>query len=184
MSESEYRPKKKGPTKRQLAARTETLNVILRYWFHHLTALERLAVMFIYDRTLGWNKEWETITIEQFTKGVFGYCKDTDKFECFAAPFTRDRTRAQNVLKGLVEKGVIFRREIPNHPKGMIEYSLNIDWRVPPVPVPKRVVLINRRDPKRDRWVTLAERGTTMAEEWMRKYGWKLNQADDSEEES
>lgn len=119
------------PSKEQLKKRTELFNYIVRYWFHHLTALERLAVIFIYDRTWGWNKEWEEITVNQFTQGLVRCNEGT--WVSYAAPFSKDRTGAQKVIKRLVDKGVIFRRPVPNDSRGMIEYSLNIDWVIPDI---------------------------------------------------
>ncbi len=139
----EHPPNEERILSQDLYNRTEFLNEILRRWFHHLTALERLAVMFVYDRTCGWNKEWERITVNQFTQGVFGFDEEEGGFECYAAPFSKDRTGAQKVINRLIEKGAILRRDIPGDPKGCKEYSLNEDWDYPTIKVPARVVKMN-----------------------------------------
>jgi hypothetical protein len=137
------------PTRK--AERTELQNKIIRHWFHDLSALERLAVIFIFDRTWGWNKEWEVITLNHFTQGVFSYVSNTEDpedlgyVEIFAAPFTRDRTRASKVISELVRKGVVLKRNVKGNPKGLIEYSINANWQPDSEPeLPDKFVLKNR----------------------------------------
>lgn len=134
-----------------MAMRTRLLNLVLRDWFHHLSAIERLIVIFVYDRTWGWNKEWEVITYEHFTKGVFGYIPagkwtgELGEIRSYAAPVSSDRTTVSKALNSLVAKGALLRRKVKGHPRGLIQYSLNAGWDFPGDPeLPDKFVLINK----------------------------------------
>ncbi len=105
---------------------------MVREWFRYLTALQRLALLFVYDRTLGWGKEWERITMDQCSEGVW----DQDG-RCHAAPFTSCRKRAAEVIQSLVELGLVRTER-----RGMDRakrYALNFDWKSPTMQLPKRL---------------------------------------------
>jgi hypothetical protein len=104
----------------------QALRKILREWALTRSAVELRAVLFVYDRTLGWSKEWEVITMEQASFGVW-----SDDGECWAAPVTKDKARARTVFQGLVNAGHIYRRAKSK----TYEYSLNLD----DMKVPKRL---------------------------------------------
>ena len=89
--------------------------------------------------------------MDHFTQGVFAYVSgppsinDLGSIKSHAAPFTRDRTRASKVISGLVEKGVVERRKVKGHPRGLIEYSLNVNWDTPEGDeLPDKFVLKNK----------------------------------------
>jgi len=108
------------------------LRKINREWGHDLSALEFRAVVFVFERTIGWNKWWENISFRQFSEGVF----DKDG-KSYAAPFTSCRNRASKIIDGLVERGVILREKTSRSDKPS-RYSINPDWK-PQIKVPKRL---------------------------------------------
>jgi hypothetical protein len=104
---------------------------MVRVWFPHFSALERLALIFVYDRTLGWGKEWERITMEHCAEGVYD-----ERGQCFAAPFTSCRKRAGEVMRGLCDAGAI---RFTVHPTDKAKrYALNFDFD-PSMKLPKRL---------------------------------------------
>ena len=102
------------------------LRKILRSWAITLSAVELRAVLFIYDRTIGWGKEWEVVTVDHASYGVW-----SENGECWAAPITKNKTRARAVLQELVNSGTLYRRARGKS----YEYSLNLDE----MKVPKRL---------------------------------------------
>lgn len=104
----------------------EALRKVLRVWSLEFSSLELRTALFVYDRTLGWGKEWEVITTEQASDGVW-----SEAGECYAAPITKDKARARAALKKLVDKGFLYRRAKDK----TYEYSLNLD----DMKVPKRL---------------------------------------------
>lgn len=98
------------------------LRQILRVWALDFSALELRTALFVYDRTIGWGKQWEVITSEQASNGVWN-----DDGECWAAPITRDKGRARAALQSLVDAGYLTKRQ-----KGKsFEYALNLEMKVP-----------------------------------------------------
>lgn len=104
---------------------------LVREWFRDFSALERLALLFIYDRTLGWGKEWERITMDQCSQGVI-----SDEGVCYAAPFTSCRKRAAATLTALFDAGAI--RRGPASADKSRRYALNFDYK-PNMQLPKRL---------------------------------------------
>lgn len=117
------RVKRRGPYT-DWAFQRDVLILIVRVWARDLSLLEFSGVMFVYDRTLGWGKEWEVITRDQACGGVWS----RDGLKPYAAPITRNRNRACTVLARLVAKGFLRRKA-----KGrFFMYSLNLDRVIPP----------------------------------------------------
>ncbi len=110
----------------------EVQRKMLREWFRYLTALQRLALLFIFDRTLGWGKEWERITMDHCSQGIVG-----SDGVFYAAPFTSCRKRAAEVVHSLVELGLV-RVESRKHDRAK-RYALNFDWTPKPMQLPKRL---------------------------------------------
>lgn len=79
----------------------DALRQILRVWAHSLSALEFRAVLFVYDRTLGWGKEWEVITGKQAAKGV------RKGSASYAAHISKNRSRSMSCLATLVKGGFL-----------------------------------------------------------------------------
>lgn len=94
---------------------------MVREWFPHLTALQRLALVFVYDRTLGWGKEWERITTRQCATGIVG--EDGTRY---AAPFTSCHKRAGETLRSLVRLGVLRTEEGGRN--RTLRYALCYEW--------------------------------------------------------
>lgn len=109
----------------------ETHRKIVREWFTHLSTLQRLAVLFVYDRTLGWGKEWERITMDQCVQGIV-----SEEGVRYAAPFTSCRKRASLVFKSLVQLGALRTEKIGWDRAS--RYALNFDW-TPEMQLPKRL---------------------------------------------
>ena len=101
----------------------KVLRLILREWATQLSPLEYKAALFVYDRTIGWGKQWEAITQKQTSEGVY-----SPEGECWAAPISTNATRARDALHSLVEKGYIFRQK---YGQKSWKYSLNIDMKIP-----------------------------------------------------
>ena len=114
----------------------DTLREINREWKHDLTIYEWGAVVFVFERTIGWNKEWERISLRQFAQGVFG--KDGT---VYAAPFISCASRAGKTLDRLVERGAILRRYSKSHDQAR-EYAINIKWK-PQIKLPKRLKTVS-----------------------------------------
>ena len=102
------------------AFQRDVLILIIRAWSFDLSPLELCGVMFVYDRTLGWDKEWEIITRDQACRGVWSQ----DGLKLYAPPISKDRNRACSVLKRLIAKGFLLRKA-----KGkFFMYALNLDY--------------------------------------------------------
>lgn len=105
----------------------EALQLIVRKWNWDLSPHEFRAVIYIYDRTIGWGKEWEAITLDHAYLGVW----NDDQTENWGAPIASNKARASELLKTLADKGYIYKRK-----RGCLsEYSLNLDT----MKVPKRL---------------------------------------------
>ena len=103
------------------------LNKIVREWSFSLSLSEFRAVIFVYDRTIGWGKEWETITVDQMVNGVWN--EDNTKF--FASPIGTNKNRVRKTINGLVERGLLRRRSAGKSS----QYSLVLD----DMKIPKRL---------------------------------------------
>jgi len=114
----------------------DTLREINRKWKHDLTIYEWGAVVFVFERTIGWNKKWERISLRQFAQGVFG--KDGTSY---AAPFISCASRAGKTLDRLVERGAILRRYSKSHDQAR-EYAINTKWK-PLIKLPKRLKTVS-----------------------------------------
>ena len=96
----------------------DLLQVILREWGFVLTPVELRAVLFVYDRTILWGKEWERIKLSQCREGVWHY--QTGK--PLAAPWASTDSTVIATLQKLVNRGVLLKKE--EAPKKML-YSIN-----------------------------------------------------------
>lgn len=100
-----------------------------RLWLSHLTPMEFGIIRFIFDRTAGWSKEWETIPIHHFTEGVVA----RDGREHGKLNSARKETVRAH-LESLTERGVLLRRPCNRS----FAYSLNYEWD-PAMKIPKRL---------------------------------------------
>ena len=102
-----------------------------RAWAQALPPNEFAMVRFIFDRTIGWAKEWEKIPITHFTEGIIGY--DFHRTN-YGGMWTCSKSTVIRLIRALVAKGAI-RREIAGK---SFQYSLNLDWE-PLMKTPKRI---------------------------------------------
>lgn len=98
-----------------------------REWNQALPSGEFSVVRFVFDRTAGWGKQWEVITLSHFTDCVIG--KNGVNYGGIHA---KQNGTVLAYIRSLVEKGAILRE-----PKGKsFIYSINYDW-TPPMKMPK-----------------------------------------------
>lgn len=98
----------------------EVHRTIVRQWFRDCSSQERLALIFIFDRTLGWGKREERVSRKHCVEGVW-----TESGECVAAPFASNLKRAGDTLNGLVDKGYLVCRDSKLCTDRAKVYSLN-----------------------------------------------------------
>ena len=104
---------------------------IIREWAAHLTSVEIHALLFILDRTLGWNKEEERISERHGTKGLV---RDG---VIYATPFApNSKSLYARTMRRLCAMGCVSSRPCSNN--GVI-YKINEDWSPDPMKVPKRL---------------------------------------------
>lgn len=87
---------------------------ILREWLPYLTASESVVVLFIFDRTVGWSKDFEKIPLGHFINGVEGYSAGTGL----------SRSTVIRALAALEEDKVI---ELDRKDDQSNRYSINLD---------------------------------------------------------
>lgn len=91
----------------------------------HLTPAEQAVFFLIFDRTVWWLKEWETIRLSQFTGGSL---PDADGFRAFSGTGLA-RSTVIPTLQGLVADGLVRRRD-KRGGNGLVEYALPAVHRV------------------------------------------------------
>jgi hypothetical protein len=85
----------------------------------HLTPAEQAVFFLIFDRTVWWTKEWETIRISQFVNGSL---PRPDGSRLFTGTGLSERA-VQSTLKALVADGAVRRRDTP-YGNGLQDYAL------------------------------------------------------------
>lgn len=93
-----------------------------------LSSSEFSLVRFIFDRTAGWGKEWERISIKHFIEGIES--KDGSRW---GGTCIKSKRTVIPILQGLLDKGAIQRERYG----ASFKYSLNYNWE--PMKVPKRL---------------------------------------------
>jgi hypothetical protein len=87
-----------------------------------LPEAERAVLLFILDRTIGWQRQWETITVAQFVRGVR---RRWDGRRVTVAQGTRlDPAQIQAALQNLEELSAI---EVERN-GAAAEYKISEDW--------------------------------------------------------
>ena len=104
---------------------------IQRVWGHYLPAPAQAIVSMIFDRTFGWSKEREIISLRQIKEGVFSRSGDL----IHGGTGLGERTSAK-WLSLLVEAGAVFRYAAPAG-CGPDTYALNMEWTPGPLPQSK-----------------------------------------------
>lgn len=95
----------------------------------HLTPAEQSVFFFVFDRTVAWLKEWETIRMSQFTVGSR---PDAAGVRAFWGTGMSERT-VRDTLKVLVADGLVLRRD-KRGGNGLQEYALPWAHRVRALP--------------------------------------------------
>ncbi len=106
---------------------------IIRYWLPVLSAPEALVLLMVFDRTIGWGKEWELITVWQFEYGL-EITKPNQKTYRYSGGIPIKRTAIKNALRSLVEKKCLL-TSVNNWGK---LYAINFEWRPEMLAIPKR----------------------------------------------
>lgn len=92
----------------------------MRTWAPHLTLQQLGIVLFIFDRTAAWGKEWEMIRYKSFATGIFS--KDGTK--CHAGSICNSARTAARLTDELVSMGMLLKRRTRT---GNI-WALNYEW--------------------------------------------------------
>jgi hypothetical protein len=95
---------------------------INRYWMAYLSPSEFMVLLFILDRTLGWNKDSEVITRRQMLKGV------ASRGTLYHRGLSLSASTIDTTLNRLEEKGVIERRRIMRGVTTYVEFEINLLW--------------------------------------------------------
>ena len=115
MGELVEMPKKKFKQELSASQKFWLLRMIFSEWLDKLTPSEFMVVMFIWQRTILWGKGREFIKFRHFLKGIDGEIR----------PLPLKQRRLQQILKSLVQKGVIERR---TRVYGSW-YNINYEWK-------------------------------------------------------
>lgn len=98
----------------------EWFKVIVRQWAQHLTLRQLGMVIFIFDRTAAWGKEWELIRYSSFVTGITS--KDGDKR--YAAGICGCERSALTLTNELLDMGMIVKRRS----REGNYWALNYEW--------------------------------------------------------
>lgn len=96
----------------------------------YLDASEQVVFFFIFERTVWWFKEWETIRMKQF---VSGSLPRSDGTQNFCGTGLSERTVQRALVKLIDEKGLVVRREKPGG-NGLMQYSIVGFWLMQKLP--------------------------------------------------
>jgi hypothetical protein len=103
---------------------------IIRYWMRYLSPSEFMVLMFIVDRTFGWQKFSEVITRRHMLKGI------ASGGTIYHLGTSLGASTLDTTLNSLEEKGVISRSALMRGTVKYVEFSLNLDWE--PFELPRR----------------------------------------------
>ena len=95
--------------------------VIMREWAEHLTMQQLAVVMFLFDRTAAWGKEWELVKMRAFVYGI----SSADGEVRYASGVCSSVSTAERVTSELMDMGVIFKRKSR---EGNL-WALNYKWK-------------------------------------------------------
>ena len=114
---------------------------ITRYWMKYLSPSELMVLLFILDRTIGWQKYSEVITRRHMLKGI------ASGGTIFHLGTSLSASTLDTTLNRLFEKGLIERRPIMRGTTRYIEFSINLDWE--PDELPRRLQAPRRKTSRR-----------------------------------
>jgi hypothetical protein len=92
---------------------------ISRYWMAHLTAAEFSVVDMVLDRTFGWGKLWEYISLNQFVHGVSSHGK------VFSNGTGMSKRTVQRAVRRLQASRTIFSKKAKGD---LSRFALNLIW--------------------------------------------------------
>lgn len=96
---------------------------ISRYWKRHMTSAEYSVLDMIFDRTVGWGKLFEYISLNQFVNGVW------NEKSVYSDGTGIPKRTVQRTLNRLLEKGLIVQKKWKT---GMTtQYAVNLFWKPP-----------------------------------------------------
>jgi hypothetical protein len=98
----------------------EWFKVIVREWAQHLTLRQLGMIIFIFDRTAAWGKEWELIRYSSFVTGITS--KTGDKR--YAAGICGCERSALTLTNELIDMGMIRKRRS----RDGNYWALNYEW--------------------------------------------------------
>ena len=106
--------------------------MIHRGWSEFLDSMELSVAYVILDRTLGWGKEWEVITIPQIVNGVHG-----EDGACYSRGARVGFSKAGQAIKRLLSLDMVFSEPLPHN---KFRYSINLNWQSMAYRVPRNPV--------------------------------------------
>lgn len=109
----------------------EWFKVIVRVWAQHLTLRQLGMVIFIFDRTAAWGKEWEMIRYKSFVEGVVG----RDGGKIYAAGLCGSAATAQRLTTELLDMGMLRKRRS----RDGNYWALNYEWKPTDMKEPRRL---------------------------------------------
>lgn len=98
----------------------EQFKIIMREWAQLLTMRQLAMVMFIYDRTAAWGKEWELIKYSSFVTGI----TNADESITYAAGMCGSVVTAKRIMSELVVMSIVRKKQT----MGGCLWSLNYEW--------------------------------------------------------
>ena len=101
---------------------TVTFQQIMRDYLRYLSPTQLAVLLFIMDRTVGWNKRWEIITQKHFLCGISSKVeKDPD----YAGSLQISLNTLKKALRELLAIGLILERKGLGRNKNLTAYALN-----------------------------------------------------------
>jgi hypothetical protein len=105
---------------------------IIRYWMRYLSPSEFMLLMFIVDRTFGWQKFSEVITRKHMLKGI------ASGGTAYHLGTSLGASTLDTTLNSLEEKGVISRHALMRGTVKYVEFTINMDWEPGELPSRRR----------------------------------------------
>lgn len=95
---------------------------ISRYWKAYLTAAEYSVLDMIFDRTIGWGKLWERISLNQFEGGVW------TKTTVYSDGTNLSKRTIQRAITSLLKNRLVLAQTTKG---SAAKYAINLAWKPP-----------------------------------------------------
>ena len=95
---------------------------ISRYWKCHMNASEYSTLDMIFDRTIGWGKLWEWISLQHFVTGIW------NEKQVYSDGTGLSKRTVQRAIMTLESKGMILKRDCFGQ---CSKFALNLLWKPP-----------------------------------------------------